>query len=361
MELSLPAAAAQPALCDTAPGVLPSEDGTVSGDASPRDPLAPGRRTLALRLAQRGRLRELRAERLARLRPEGAPAPRPRPASAQPVAAQPAAAQPASAQPAAAQPAMPQADLAARPASLPETGPAAAVLRPPVPLTPRKAAEEDAVAALEEFLRALTGGLGEAAPADWGLPSLAAPAPGPAAVLPFQRRDPEGVPESRPEAAADPAPAAAAMPAALPMAAAAPELPALTAPATIVETAIEAAPEIMPEIIAETAPETVPEIAPGAAPAAAVPGDGALTEAAAGAEAAAEPAPADPRPAAGLALLPGAGPGLLWALDRAGITDIADLAGVAPEALAERLGPIGRLIPAARWIEAARTPGLSAG
>jgi len=49
-------------------------------DDAPEAP-APGavRRTLALRLAQRGRLRELRAERLARLRGGGAPSPEPSP------------------------------------------------------------------------------------------------------------------------------------------------------------------------------------------------------------------------------------------------------------------------------------------
>lgn len=52
--------------------------------------------------------------------------------------------------------------------------------------------------------------------------------------------------------------------------------------------------------------------------------------------------------------LPGAGPGLVWALRRAGIARLPDLALLAPEALAARLGPLGRLVPAARWIEAAR-------
>ena len=341
MELSLPATAADPAGAPafrdtdpygTAPGTLPS------GDAAPRDPLGPGRRTLALRLAQRGRLRELRAERLARLRPDSAALP-PSRATAVP--------QPAVPQPAAAQPAMPQADPVAAPAPTPGTpsGPAVAAIRTPVPLTPRKAAEEDAVAALEEFLRALTGGLGEAAPADWGLPAPAAP--GPAAVLPFQRRDPEAAPENLPEtaAAADPAPAPEALPAEMTGTAAAQEAVPETEIGTTVATAVEA----------------VPGIAPETAPAVAMPQDSALAETEAVPAPAAAPALADPLPAAGLAQLPGAGPGLLWALDRAGITDIADLAGLAPEALAERLGPIGRLIPAARWIEAARTPGLSAG
>lgn len=54
--------------------------------------------------------------------------------------------------------------------------------------------------------------------------------------------------------------------------------------------------------------------------------------------------------------LPGAGPGLVWALRRAGISRIADLSPLTPEDLAARLGPIGRLAPAAAWIAAARQP-----
>ncbi len=47
----------------------------------------------------------------------------------------------------------------------------------------------------------------------------------------------------------------------------------------------------------------------------------------------------------------GVGPGLAWALGRAGI---ADPAALEPEELAARLGPLGWLIPARAWIEAAR-------
>ena len=65
----------------------------------------------------------------------------------------------------------------------------------------------------------------------------------------------------------------------------------------------------------------------------------------------AAPAPA---PACDLDRLPGAGPGLVLALRRAGLARLADVAAVAPEELAARLGPIGRLIPAERWIAAAR-------
>ena len=62
----------------------------------------------------------------------------------------------------------------------------------------------------------------------------------------------------------------------------------------------------------------------------------------------------EPAPATDLDRLPGAGPGLVDALRRAGIDRLADLAPLAPEALAARLGPIGRLVPAARWIATAR-------
>jgi len=52
--------------------------------------------------------------------------------------------------------------------------------------------------------------------------------------------------------------------------------------------------------------------------------------------------------------LAGVGPGLVWALCRAGIPDLASVAATEPEALAARLGPIGRLVPAQAWVEAAR-------
>ena len=52
--------------------------------------------------------------------------------------------------------------------------------------------------------------------------------------------------------------------------------------------------------------------------------------------------------------LPGAGPGLVWALERAGLCRLADIAPLAPEELAAKLGPIGRLVPAQAWIDAAR-------
>ncbi len=69
--------------------------------------------------------------------------------------------------------------------------------------------------------------------------------------------------------------------------------------------------------------------------------------------------PERPASAAGpcdLDRLPGAGPGLVWALERAGIRCLADLAPLAPADLVARLGPIGRLVPAEVWLETARTP-----
>lgn len=52
--------------------------------------------------------------------------------------------------------------------------------------------------------------------------------------------------------------------------------------------------------------------------------------------------------------LPGAGPGLVWALRRAGLRRLDDLAGMEPGDLAERLGPVGLLVPLERWIGVAR-------
>ena len=63
---------------------------------------------------------------------------------------------------------------------------------------------------------------------------------------------------------------------------------------------------------------------------------------------------ADPDPHGDLWRLAGVGPGLAWALRRAGIPDLASVAALEPEALAARLGPLGRLVPARAWVEAAR-------
>ena len=77
-----------------------------------------------------------------------------------------------------------------------------------------------------------------------------------------------------------------------------------------------------------------------------------------------EPAPASPEELEALAAaleaacdldrLPGAGPGLVWALRRAGLRRLDDLAGMEPGDLAERLGPVGLLVPLERWIGVAR-------
>ena len=64
---------------------------------------------------------------------------------------------------------------------------------------------------------------------------------------------------------------------------------------------------------------------------------------AAGPAAVPAPVPVPPPAEDELARLPGAGPGLTAALRRAGLVR-----------LAARLGPIGRLVPAARWIAVAR-------
>jgi predicted flap endonuclease-1-like 5' DNA nuclease len=87
------------------------------------------------------------------------------------------------------------------------------------------------------------------------------------------------------------------------------------------------APETDAAPATEAVPETGPEAVPGAAP---------------------------PAPACDLDRLPGAGPGLVWALRRAGIDRLADLATLAEADLAARLGPLGRLVPAAAWIATAR-------
>ncbi len=59
--------------------------------------------------------------------------------------------------------------------------------------------------------------------------------------------------------------------------------------------------------------------------------------------------------------LPGAGPGLVWALRRAGVRSLSDLATLEIEDLTARMGPVGRLAPLPRWVGVARAqnPGFS--
>jgi predicted flap endonuclease-1-like 5' DNA nuclease len=78
-------------------------------------------------------------------------------------------------------------------------------------------------------------------------------------------------------------------------------------------------------------------------------------------EAEAAPVPADvseaPPPVAvegDLHLLPGMRPGLAWALARAGLARRADLAALEEADLVARHGPLGRLVPARAWLDAAR-------
>jgi hypothetical protein len=216
-------------------------------------PREAARRTLAMRIAHRNRLR---AERLARLRP-GFP-----PDSG------------------------PGSPAGAGPGSLSDPAPPVTAL-PPAP----EATATDAGAALEEFLQALTGATGatgDAAAAAAGQIADAPPAaePGPGAVLHFQR----------------PGPVSAA-------------------PAHI------AAHGAAPGFAEAASFAEVADFAEAAGPAA-PPGD--------------------------LARLPGMGPSLIWAFQRAGIPSLADLARLQEADLVARLGPLGRLVPAAAWLRRAR-------
>lgn len=212
-------------------------DAIAEGAAAPRQ-------TLAMRLAERSRMRAQRAERLARLRPG------------------------------------------------PEAGPLAPVAPPvavPVPLP----AAGDAEAALEDFLRALTGGV--------PLPPAQSETE-PAAVLPFQRAEAE---RSTAEDAAAASDAAS-------------------------DSGLAAA---------------LREIAP---------------QAAARGETGGATGAARTVPPADLDRLPGVGPGLVGALERAGLARLADIAPLAPAELAARLGPIGRLVPTESWVATARAAGAMA-
>lgn len=184
------------------PAVPATVSDPASNPAMASNPAGP-RPTLAARLAERSRQRALRAERLARLRPAAGAA-----------------------------------------------------------VEPTAASSDEAETALQEFLRALTGDLPAAGPAQ--------AAAEPAEVLSFQR----------------------------------------------------------PERPAERQAERSVERLAGAAEAPATVSD--------------------------LERLPGVGPNLVWALGQAGIGCLADMASLAPEELVARLGPIGRLVPAAGWIAVAR-------
>ncbi len=59
-------------------------------------------------------------------------------------------------------------------------------------------------------------------------------------------------------------------------------------------------------------------------------------------------------PVCDLHRLEGAGPGLIWALQRSGIACLAELAPLEAPELVSRLGYLGRLVPAETWISAAR-------
>ena len=117
--------------------------------------------------------------------------------------------------------------------------------------------------------------------------------------------------------------------------------------------------EIVPGPAPESASEPAPAFAPGPAPEpeAEPEAEAALREflrALLGDEAPVAEAPAEPVvEGSELARLPGAGPGLVAALRRAGLTSLAAVAGLEPSELAGRLGPIGRLVPAPAWVAAA--------
>lgn len=64
--------------------------------------------------------------------------------------------------------------------------------------------------------------------------------------------------------------------------------------------------------------------------------------------------PAPVTPICDLDRLTGAGPGLIWALQRTGICSLLDMAALDPADLIDRLGILGRMIPAETWIRTAR-------
>lgn len=69
-----------------------------------------------------------------------------------------------------------------------------------------------------------------------------------------------------------------------------------------------------------------------------------------------DPAPDNPGAAADpLAGLPGAGPGLIWMLNRAGIVTLADLATADTVELSRKLGLLGEILDLETWITQAQT------
>lgn len=62
----------------------------------------------------------------------------------------------------------------------------------------------------------------------------------------------------------------------------------------------------------------------------------------------------DPDPNSDLFALPGAGSGLVWMLQNAGVGTMRELADADPEALSQRLGLIGQILDIGHWIDFAR-------
>ncbi len=58
--------------------------------------------------------------------------------------------------------------------------------------------------------------------------------------------------------------------------------------------------------------------------------------------------------------LPGAGPGLIWMLHRAGVPDLATLAQADQQELAQKLGVIGEILDLGYWIDHARSEAANA-
>ena len=75
-------------------------------------------------------------------------------------------------------------------------------------------------------------------------------------------------------------------------------------------------------------------------------------------EAEPDPTPTSAEPAGDLATLPDLGPGLIWLLGKAGVDSVAALRDADPDALAEKLGIVGRLVDvrALKALAATRAP-----